>query len=63
MIIVFCGHSTYASKPEDEKKILDILEKRVGDEPCEIFLGEYGFLIALRTIAQKSLKKITQIQN
>ena len=42
MIIAFCGHSRYESALEDEKKILEILEKRVGDASVEIFLGEYG---------------------
>lgn len=57
MIIVFCGHSTYVSKPEDEKKILDILEKRVGDEPCEIFLGEYGFFDSFAYDCSKKFKE------
>ncbi len=43
MIVAFCGHSDYISSSEDEKKVLEILESRVGGLPCEIFLGEYGF--------------------
>ena len=42
MIIAFCGHSTYSETEEHEKKILNFLEKRVGNTPCDFFLGEYG---------------------
>ena len=42
MIVAFCGHSQYVRCNEDEKMILDFLEKRIGDCDCEFFLGEYG---------------------
>lgn len=42
MIIGFCGHSDYKSNPEDEKKVLEILENMVGNIQSEFFLGEYG---------------------
>ena len=42
MIIAFFGHSKYIEKETDEKKLADFLETRVGDTPCEFFLGEYG---------------------
>ncbi len=42
MIIAFCGHSTYIPNREDEHRVLEILEHRVGDTPSEFFLGEYG---------------------
>ena len=42
MIITFCGHSTYASSPEDEQKLLQFFEERIGDRPAELFLGGYG---------------------
>ena len=42
MIVAFLGHSQYIRNPMDEKRILDILEQRVGDKPCDFFLGEYG---------------------
>ena len=42
MIIAFCGHSDYIENPEDEKKILDILQKEGVDAGNEFFLGEYG---------------------
>ena len=42
MIIAFCGHATYIQNSEDEKKVLEILELRLGDAPSEFFLGEYG---------------------
>ncbi len=37
MIITFCGHSAYESVAEDEKKILEILEKRAGNDPVDFF--------------------------
>lgn len=42
MVIAFCGHSDYVCTLEDERLVLGILEKSVGNEPCEFFLGEYG---------------------
>ena len=42
MIIAFCGHGDYQRNAEDEQKILEILEREVGDGQCEFFLGEYG---------------------
>ena len=42
MIIAFCGHSRYNVTQEDEYKILEYLEQRVGDEPVELYLGAYG---------------------
>ncbi|MBE6655993.1 MAG: hypothetical protein E7609_03850 [Ruminococcaceae bacterium] len=42
MIIAFCGHANYIENEEDEQKVLLLLEKRVNDEGCELFLGEYG---------------------
>lgn len=42
MIVGFCGHSTYVGNAEDEKQILDTLESRIGELPCEFFLGGYG---------------------
>jgi len=42
MKIAFCGHSQYIHNSKDESKVLEILESRVKNEPCEFFLGEYG---------------------
>lgn len=42
MIVAFCGHAKYVGNFLDEKKVLEFLEKRVGDTPCEFYLGEYG---------------------
>lgn len=42
MIVSFCGHSTYVSNTGDEEEVLAVLERHVGDEPCDFFLGEYG---------------------
>ena len=42
MIIAFFGHSKYIEKETDEKKLVGFLETRVGDTPCDFFLGGYG---------------------
>ena len=58
MIIAFCGHGDYQRNAEDEQKILEILEREVGDNQCEFFLGEYGnFDYFAHACAQKYRKK------
>ncbi len=42
MIISFCGHSLFRGTQEHEKRILDFLEEKVGNNPAEMFLGGYG---------------------
>ena len=42
MIVAFCGHSTYVENVKDEEEVLAVLESRVGELPCEFFLGGYG---------------------
>ncbi len=57
MIIAFCGHAKYKKSLEDEKKILEILEKRIGNTPCEFFLGEYGDFDCFAYECVKKFKK------
>ena len=42
MIITFFGHGDYQRNAADEQKILEILEREVGNNECEFFLGGYG---------------------
>lgn len=42
MIFSFCGHADFSGTAEYEKRILDFLEKRVGDTEAEMHLGGYG---------------------
>lgn len=42
MIITFCGHANFKKSDELERRILDFLEERVGDNPAEMYLGGYG---------------------
>ncbi len=42
MIVGFCGYSTYTKKQGDEKILLDLLEKQIGNTASEFFLGGYG---------------------
>lgn len=57
MIVAFCGHSTYVSNSEDEKKMLQILEQRIGNKPTEFFLGEYGNFDHFAYICAKKYKE------
>lgn len=42
MIIMFCGHSDYVPSEEDGKKILSLLEEKIGERDAELYLGGYG---------------------
>ena len=42
MIITFCGHADYVPSKQDEKRILDFLEEKIGNHSAELFLGGYG---------------------
>lgn len=56
MIVAFCGHSCYTKNIEDEIKILDILERKIGNTPVEFFLGEYGGFDSLAYDCAKKFK-------
>ena len=47
MIVTFCGHGQFEKSSENERKLLEILETVVKDEPVELYLGEYGDFDAL----------------
>jgi len=42
MIITFCGHANFNGTKEYEKKIIDFLQKNIGNTAAEIYLGGYG---------------------
>ena len=42
MIITFCGHSQFSKTWEHENNVMDFLEKNVGNEPADFYLGGYG---------------------
>ena len=42
MIVVFCGHAQFRGTEEYERKILDFLEEKIGDQPADMYLGGYG---------------------
>ena len=42
MIVTFCGHSDFVRTAEHEKAVYEILEKEIGYEKAEIYLGGYG---------------------
>lgn len=42
MIITFCGHSKFTTKKAYEEKIISYLEKIVGDNVVDMYLGGYG---------------------
>ena len=57
MIVTFFGHSDFKENDEFEKIILDLLEKKIGDNVAEIYLGGYGNFDAF---AYKCCKKYKQ---
>lgn len=42
MVITFCGHAQFPKSEEYERKILAILEEKVGDKTADMYLGDYG---------------------
>ena len=42
MTITFCGHSNFCGSEETERKILEFLERKVGDSQADMYLGGYG---------------------
>lgn len=42
MIITFFGHSGFIGTKEYEEKLLSFLEKNVGENPVQMYLGGYG---------------------
>ncbi len=42
MIVAFCGHSYFSKTEEYEQKIFHLLERNVGDNPAQLYLGGYG---------------------
>ena len=42
MIVTFCGHSSFKKTIEFEKKLLEYMEKIIGDKKAEMYLGNYG---------------------
>ena len=42
MIVTFCGHSDFKDNESYTQKMLDFLEKTVGDRSAEMYLGGYG---------------------
>ena len=42
MIVSFCGHSDFSPTEENERVMLEILERRVGNTDAEMYLGGYG---------------------
>ena len=57
MIVAFCGHADYAKKEEDKQTILALLEREVGDKPCDFFLGEYGAFDSLAYECARDFQK------
>lgn len=42
MIVTFCGHAHFSKSEKYEKQILAFLEEKVGDQPADMYLGDYG---------------------
>ncbi len=57
MIITFCGHSQFQVKEEHEQRILSILEKIVGNNSADFYLGGYGLFDKLAYNCCKKYKE------
>ena len=42
MIVTFFGHAHFIPTKEYEQKLFDLLERRVGDQAADMYLGGYG---------------------
>ena len=42
MIVTFCGHSQFFESNKYENKLIEILEREVGNSSAEMYLGGYG---------------------
>ena len=42
MIVAFCGHAGFLKTEECAQRLLALLNKIVGDQPAEMYLGGYG---------------------
>ena len=42
MIITFCGHSQFKRTESLERRVLEFLENKIGNEAADIYVGEYG---------------------
>ena len=57
MVVTFFGHSQFPKTSEYEKKILEHLEKELGDSPVDFYLGDYGDFDALAYECCKKYKE------
>ena len=58
MIVAFCGHAQFHKTEEYEKKMIDLLEERVGDQAADMYLGGYG---CFDNFAYECCKKFKEI--
>jgi len=58
MIVTFCGHAKFSKTGEYEQKILAFLEKKVGDQPADMYLGGYGSFDSFAYDCCKKYKEI-----
>ena len=57
MTVTFCGHSQFHKTKEYLQKTLAFLEEKVGDQPADIYLGNYGSFDSFAFDCCKELKK------
>ncbi len=57
MIVTFCGHSQFFGSHEYENMMFEILEREVGDQPAEMYLGGYGDFDSFAYACCKRYKK------
>ena len=57
MTVTFCGHSKFRASKEYEQIILSFLEKTVGDNSAEMYLGGYGEFDTFAYVCCKKYKQ------
>lgn len=57
MIVTFCGHSDFSKNNEYKRNIVDFLDKTVGNDSADMYLGGYGAFDELAYECCKEYKK------
>ena len=58
MTVAFCGHAAFLLKEEYERRILLCLERLVGDQKAELFLGDTDNLTILHINAVQGIGQL-----
>ena len=57
MIVTFCGHRDFRENEEYKEKMLELLERKIGDVDADFYLGGYGAFDAFAYTCCKQYQK------